>query len=177
MGIKPGKVSIKYQSTIFITVKRNNYLIMKNILLLGTLLMFAFNVSAQSDVPPPPTADKTKTEKACCAKKADGEKVACTSEKKAACSGKKEGAKACCAKSADGSKKTCSAEEKAACSGKKDGAKSCCAKTADGSKKTCSSEEKAACCSKSTADKSSNSKSKEKGKKKKSAATTVVISE
>ena len=147
MGIKPGKVSIKYQSTIFITVKRNNYLIMKNILLLGTLLMFAFNVSAQSDVPPPPTADKTKTEKACCAKKADGEKVACTSEKKAACSGKK------------------------------DGAKSCCAKTADGSKKTCSSEEKAACCSKSTADKSSNSKSKEKGKKKKSAATTVVISE
>ena len=147
MGIKPGIVSIKYQSTIFIITKRNNYLIMKNILLLGTLLMFAFNVSAQSDVPPPPTADKTKTEKACCAKKADGEKVACTSEKKAACSGKKDGAKACCAKSADGSKKTCSAEEKAAC------------------------------CSKSTADKSSNSKSKEKGKKKKSAATTVVISE
>ena len=87
---------------------------MKNILLLGALVMFAFTVSAQSDVPAPPTADKTKTEKPCSAKKADGEKkAACTAEQKAACSGKKDG-KACCAKKADGSKKTCTAEEKAA---------------------------------------------------------------
>ncbi len=118
--------------------------------------MFAFTVSAQSDVPAPPTADKTKTEKPCSAEKADGEKKTCTAEEKAACSGKKDGDKACCAKTADGSKKTCTAEEKAACSGKKDG-------------------DKAACCSKSTDDKSSNSKSKEKGKK--ATSTNVGISE
>ena len=127
---------------------------MKNILLLGALVMFAFTVSAQSDVPPPPCADKAKTEKSCSSKKADGEKkAACTTEQKAACSGKKDGDKACCAKKADGSKKTCTAEEKAACSGKSDG-------------------EKAACCSKS-----SNSKSKEKGKKRKAKSPNVGISE
>ena len=148
MVIKYGLVSSKYRRCIFIDVKRNNYLIMKNILLLGALVMFAFNVSAQSDVPPPPTADKTKTEKACSSEKAEGEK--------AACSGKKDGDKACCAKNADGSAKTCTAEEKAACSGKSNG-------------------EKAGCCSKSADDKSSNSKSKEKGKK--SVPTTVGLSE
>ena len=119
--------------------------------------MFAFTVSAQSDVPAPPappTADKTKTEKPCSAEKADGEKKTCTAEEKAACSGKKDGDKACCAKTADGSKKTCCAEDKAACSGKSNG-------------------EKSACCSKSTTDKSSKSKSKVKVK----TSSTVGISE
>ena len=163
---------------------------MKNILLLGALVMFAFTVSAQSDapvkvkkgvndteanIPAPPN----KESKASCSKTAEGEKKAC--------SGKKDGDKGCCAKNADGSKKTCTAEEKAACqknpnctaeekaacSGKKDGDKACCSKSADSSKKTCSAEEKAACCSKSTTDKSSKPKSKVKVK----TSTTVGISE
>ena len=61
--------------------------------------MFAFTRLSSVDVPAPPTADKTKTEKPCSAEKADGEKKTCTAEEKAACSGKKDGAKSCCAKS------------------------------------------------------------------------------
>ena len=63
MGMKLGIVSINYQSSIFMTLKRNNYLIMKNILLLGAFLMFAFNVSAQSDATPPPLQIKQKRKK------------------------------------------------------------------------------------------------------------------
>ena len=84
---------------------------MKNILLLGALVMFAFTVSAQSDapvkvkkgvndteanIPAPPN----KESKASCSKTAEGEK------------------KACCSKKADGEKKSCSGEEKAACCSK-----------------------------------------------------------
>ena len=159
MGIKLGIVSIKYQSTIFITTKRNNYLIMKNILLLGALVMFAFTVSAQSDAPVKVKKGVNDTEA----------NIPAPPNKES---------KASCSKTAEGEKKAaCTAEEKAACSGKKDGDKACCAKSADGSKKTCTAEEKAACCSKSTDDKSSNSKSKEKGKKKKTKSTMVGISE
>ena len=121
---------------------------MKNILLLGALVMFAFTTSAQTDAPA--TESKAKTEKSSCTAKADGEK------------------KACCAKSATGEKKSCSSEEKAACSGKKDG-KACCASASTGDKKTCSAEEKAACAAaskdgKACCAKTDDAKSSEKPK-------------
>ena len=47
---------------------------MKNILILGALVMFAFTTSAQTDAPA--TDAKAKTEKSSCTDKADGEKKA-----------------------------------------------------------------------------------------------------
>tara|TARA_B100000780_G_scaffold177805_1_gene124661 strand:- start:167 stop:814 length:648 start_codon:yes stop_codon:yes gene_type:complete len=198
-------------------LKKLNYSIMKNILLLGALVMFAFTVSAQSDapvkvkkgvkteasIPAPPakeltatvasSTDKTKTQQSCCAKKAEGEKVACSGEKKASCcsskaegdkvassgemsasccSKKAEGDKGCCSKSADGSAKTCSAEEKAACSKNTNGSsqdKASCSGSSTG--------EKAACCSSSAEEKSSKSKKRTKGNNKKSRSSNSGISE
>lgn len=133
---------------------------MKNILLLGALVMFAFTTSAQTDAPA--TESKAKTEKSSCTAKADGEKKACCAK---SADGEK---KSCCAKSANGEKKSCSSEEKAACSGKKDG-KACCASASTGDKKTCSAEEKAACAAaskdgKACCAKTDDAKSSEKPK-------------
>jgi hypothetical protein len=119
---------------------------MKNILLLGALLMFAFTTSAQTEAPA--CSGKEKTEKAACTKSADGEK------------------KACCAKTADGEKKAC-------CSKSTD--KSSCSKTAEGDKKACcsKSDDKKACSSKS-GDAAPTKGDRTKGDKKTKTKTVVI---
>ena len=86
---------------------------MKNILLLGALVMFACTISAQSDAPA--CSEKEKTEKVC-AKTGKKCSETCANKKTGTCcEGKKKGeAKACCSKGGD--KKACAKEgEKSSC--------------------------------------------------------------
>ena len=131
---------------------------MKRLLLLGSLALFAFTASAQSDAPA--CSEKEKTEKVC-AKTGEKCSETCANKKTGTCcEGKKDGdKKACCSK--DGEKKGCSKDgEKKACCSKDGEKKACCSKDAD--KKACSKDgEKKACCSKE-GEKKSCAKSGEK---------------
>ena len=118
------------------TLKTHKYFKMKNVLLLGALVMFAFTASAQSDAPACQGKAKTETtcskdsgeKKACCSKDADkkgDQKACCSKEDKASCKGKDQ--KACCSKDGD-KKSSCSkGDQKASCSKSGDN-KSCCSK-------------------------------------------------
>ena len=128
---------------------------MRNIILLGALVMFAFTASAQTEAPA--CNGKEKTEKVC-AKTGKKCNETCANKKTGTCcEGQKEGeAKASCSKK--------EGEGKARCS--KDGdKKSCCSK--DGDKKaSCSKEgEKKSCCSKGKEEKSSCGSKTKEGKK------------
>ena len=131
---------------------------MRNIILLGALVMFAFTASAQTDTPT--CNSKENTEKVC-AKTGNKCDETCANKKtNTYCEGKNDGDKASCSK--DGDKKACSSKDgdkKACCS--KDGDKASCSK--DGDKASCSKDsDKKTCCSK---DGGSEKDKKSKGEK------------
>lgn len=122
---------------------------MKNILLLGALVMFAFTASAQSDAPA--CQGKAKTEQTC--SKDTGDKKACCSKD----ADKKGDQKACCAK---GEKSSCAGNDQKACCSKEGDAKATCSKGGD-KKSSCSKDsDNKSCCSKDTDKKKADEKAK-----------------